>query len=30
MLDFRDGLIEIDDVSHHYGRGFGRVGQGWR
>ena len=23
MLDFREGLIEIDGVSHHYGRGSG-------
>jgi ATP-binding cassette, subfamily B, multidrug efflux pump len=23
LLDFRDGLIEIDNVSHHYGRGSG-------
>jgi ATP-binding cassette subfamily B multidrug efflux pump len=23
LLDFRDGLIEIDHVSHHYGRGSG-------
>ena len=22
-LDFRDGLLELKDVSHHYGRGFG-------
>jgi ATP-binding cassette, subfamily B, multidrug efflux pump len=22
-LEFRDGLIELKDVSHHYGRGFG-------
>ena len=27
MLDFRDGLIEIDHVSHHYGRGSGGLDQ---
>ena len=26
-LDFRDGLIEIDRVSHHYGRGSGGLDQ---
>ena len=26
-LDFRDGLIEIDRVSHHYGRGAGGLDQ---
>ncbi len=26
-LDFRDGLIEIDHVSHHYGRGAGGLDQ---